>query len=336
MPTTYNPRQLQASKLPHPTCFELKAKFKSLGKIMDNIFDIADQDLVITVTDSGEPDMTANYQLSRCMLKLSESLFGLAEQCSEKADALTDQVNRYRDQNADSHKVQFLTEITNPALKDALCQLRTPLPVKRTGEYVTWQVKQEGRPVYVSDGEDSDEEQIIFGGDPDTRFSKTKENANDEEQYQYKCGKCEKVLRSLPELRNHASDHSKEFYTCLKCLRSLRTYASFKKHRKTHYTDPLKCPTCGDVFKLQSSLTNHRQKHEKKLKCDKKDCGKEFQYRQAFLDHRKHGHLPTKTVKCPLCSGMFQTRGSMHTHKWKYHGHVKSIVKGYSQVPQDN
>ena len=336
MATTYNPRHIATSKLPHPTCFELKAKFDSLTKIMDNIFDIADQDLVITVTDSGEPDMTSNYQLTKCMLKLSESLFALAEQCSDKADVLTEQINRYRDENADGNKVQFLAEIKNPALKDALCQLRNPLPVKKTGEFVTWQVKQEGRPVYVSDDEDSDEEQIIFGGDPDTRFSKTKENQNDEQVHHYKCGKCEKVLRSLPELRNHASDHSKEFYTCIKCLRSLRTYASFKKHRKTHYTDPLKCQTCGDVFKLQSSLTNHLQKHDNKLKCDKEGCGKTFQYRQGFLDHRTYGHLATKTVKCPLCPGMFQTRGSMHTHKWKYHGHVKTLVKGYSQVPHQN
>ena len=301
---------------------------------MDEIFDVAEQELIITVTDSGEPDMIANYQLTKCLLKLSESLFSLAEQCSEKADSLNEQVQRYRDQH-ESTKVQFLTEITNPALKDALCQLRNPLPVKKTGEFVTWQMKQEGRTVYVSDDE-SDEEQLIFGGDPDTRFAKTKPNDNDPEQYSYKCGKCEKVLRSLPELRNHASNHSKEFYTCIKCLRSMRSYSSFKKHRKSHYVDPLKCQTCGDVFTLKSSLTNHVQKHGSKLKCDKEGCGKLFQYRQAFLDHRQYGHIKGKTVKCPLCPNMFQTRGSMHTHKWKYHGHVKSIVKGYSQVPKDN
>ena len=161
MASTYRQKHNPTSKLPHPTCFELNAKFTVLNKTMDEIFDIADQDMVITVTDSGKPDITANSKLSQCMLELSKSLFALGQQCLDKADELTDRVNRYQEKFSESDKIQFVTEITNPVLKDAICQLRVPIPVKKNGD-VTWQVKQEIPVIIYSDSDSDDEKQFNF------------------------------------------------------------------------------------------------------------------------------------------------------------------------------
>ena len=109
----------------------------------------------------------------------------------------------YKYQSSD--KVKFVAEIENPVLTDAICQLRQPLPVKKTGDYITWQMKQEA-PIIIDSDTDSDdnsnEEKLIFGGDPDTRFAATKENENDAGYHKYICAKCGKVFRTPAEFRN--------------------------------------------------------------------------------------------------------------------------------------
>ena len=135
---------------------------------------------------------------------------------------------------------------------------------------------------------------------------------------------CKKIFRTAVELRNHTANHEEEFFTCLICYRSFHTYKTFRGHRRTHTLNKqFKCETCGDSFELSSTLQNHEQKHSPDYNVCK-TCKHKFKYRQKYLDHIKHAHLPTKTVKCPLCSKFYQTRGAMATHKWLKHGKVKN------------
>ena len=175
----------------------------------------------------------------------------------------------------------------------------------------------------------------VYAGNPDTRFLHPKENDNDVHKYPYDCAGCKKVFRSMQELRNHVSSHEEEFFTCLKCFRSTRSYKSFKAHRAVHDKDyePFTCKHCDATFEYQSTLQNHMQKHDPSYNVCRKCC-KKYKYRQKYLDHIQHAHLDKKTVECPLCKNMFQTKGSMATHKWKVHGSVTKLIKGYSLVPQ--
>ena len=150
--------------LPHPVCLELRAKMDKLEHLLDTIFKIADQDLIITDANSGSPDLRENFKLGKYLTGFGKTLMALGEQCMETAEAITDTTQQFIEKYQESDKVKFVAEIKNPVLKDAICQLRQPLPVKKTGEYVTWQMKQEAPIIIDSDTEDEDDQQkLIYG-----------------------------------------------------------------------------------------------------------------------------------------------------------------------------
>ena len=334
--------------MPHPTTFEFALRKQKLTKVIDDICFIMDSQLVITRTDKGVADVDINYQLADEMQTFGKELKDLGERCNKKGLELRQQMDNYKVELMDNDKIHFLEEIQQPEVKSAIRALKNPLPVKKheSEKKVVWQVKAETPPLeYITDSEDEIlEEQIdaanksqrkptTYSGNPDTRFRQPKTNSNDPEKHTYLCDACKKIFRSLTELRYHVSHHEEEFFSCLKCHRSFRSYTSFKAHCKTHSAaNRHTCKKCGDSFERLSSLQNHEQKHStESYQC--KECGYKNKYRQQYLDHIQHAHLPEKTIQCPICKKFYQTRGSMASHKRKKHGPVRKLVKGYSLVP---
>ena len=326
---------------------EMETKVRKLIKNIEDIIYICDADMVISRTDTGVAKCDINLKLADCLEIFGKELIKLGEGCQEHADSIRKKIRKFKESTTLNDKIEFVAEIENPELKRALHGMKTPLPVKKTKSEVTWQTKVEKPPLlYITDSEDeiadetndavnqtSQRKKSVYIGNPDTRFRTPKQNNNSEDKYYYACNKCRKVFRTATELRNHVSNHEEEFYTCLKCNQSMRTYKSFVAHRKTHSSGRrYDCEECDSTFTLLSSLTNHMQKHSNEFNVCRK-CKKKFKYRQKYLDHIQFKHLPTKTIKCPMCSKMFQTKGSFAQHKYKKHGDVRKLVKGYSLVP---
>ena len=346
--TTYYPHK-NRTKLPHPVRLELQEKEPRLNRLLEHIARIGDCDLVMTRTDGGVADLDINFQMADVFEKFGQELIEMGKAFTERGDIMRYKIQKYIDEAQGVDKIEYLKTIQNEEVRETLSNLVHPLPVSKSEQGTTWQVKPDVEPplINVTDSEDSiaaetsavwnepTRKKTVYKGNPDTRFVKPKANENDIMKYPYNCAGCEKVFRSMQELRNHVSTHEEEFFTCLKCMRSFRSYKSFKAHTKVHDEGhkPFKCKHCGDQFEYDSTLQNHLQKHDLNYNVCRK-CGKKYKYRQKYLDHIQHAHLETKTIECPLCKTFFQTKGSMATHKWKVHGTVRKLVKGYSLVPQ--
>ena len=336
-------------KLKHPGTVELEAKTIKLSNLLEEIYVLAKTDLIIASTDTGEADYSINLSFARELDTLADDLLKLGPQLKAGAQNIRDRVQEYKDKKAANQDIQFVREIENSELRKTLGQLQNAMPVGKTASgAVNWQIKQEPEHLqYITDSDDSAMEDLgeavnkkkrkttVYEGDPDTKFFKPKENKNDREKHSFVCKfpKCGKVFRNRSEFRNHLSNHRPEFYNCMTCLRVFRSYKSFKTHKHGHdQTAPrhqYQCDKCESSFELRSSLTNHMQKHsDAKDTCAK--CGKTFQWRQNYLDHKTYGHLKKKTVQCPKCKKMFSTKGSMFSHKYQEHGPVRKQVPGYT------
>ena len=196
--------------------------------------DICDSDLILTRTGSGEPDLDINYKFADTLGIIGKELTALGGNLTQQAKDVRKTIKLYEEQAQESGKIQFIQEITNPELKEALTKLREPLPVKKIGDTVHWQVKTEIPLLYITDSEDEIEDakkinplcsaaqrkKSVYPGNPDTKFLSTKQNKNDAAQFKYNCDKCKKIFCSLQELRNHVANHEEEFYTCTKCFRT--------------------------------------------------------------------------------------------------------------------
>ena len=184
--------------------------------------------------------------------------------------------------------------------------------------------------LYLSNGDSDDDGPANFPGDPDTRFMKPKQNSNERFSYDHYCSTCEQTFRTAAELRNHKSHHTKEFYTCLKCLRKFRTLKSIQNHMPSHGRR-FRCRKCDSSFELKSSLENHMFSHRNYTDdCNYEGCTCTFKSRAAYLDHTQYGHLPEKTIPCPICHRYYQTPISMMSHRTHVHGKIHELVEGYT------
>ena len=343
---------LFSRKLKHPGSVELEAKTVKISNLIEDIFDVANTQVIITSTDTGIADYSINLSFAKSLETLGNDLLTLGGQLKEQAGNIRDRIKSFKERKAANQDIQFVKEIQNSELRTTLGQLQNEMPVgKSASGAVQWQIKKEPpQTQYITDSEDSTQEEMfdasskkkrktsVYSGDPDTKFFKPKENQNDSEKHSFKCKfpKCGRIFRNRGEFRNHLSTHRPEFYTCMTCARIFRSYKSFKTHKHGHDQLPInnryRCGVCDSSFELRSTLTNHMQKHSDEVdKC--RICGKEFKWRQNYLDHKRYGHLKKKTVQCPKCKKMFGTKASMFSHKYQKHGPAKDLVPGYSMTP---
>ena len=324
----------QVTDLEHPFVARLQNKESQLHKLMNEIFHLADNDLLLSDKDSGENDYTMTLKFADKLDFISEILNGLSRQCTDRANNIRHNVDAARDTKIHMQNVILDMDFaqqqnTKIERSDKMKEILREIHGLKTGyEAVQWiknysqLIKREHAP-YVSSDDDSDEDTFQPSND-DTKFKFVKYNNYDETIY--KCGECNKKLRDSHELRNHMSNHKLEIYRCLKCLHVSRSVRSHDAHMVTHQRPQFyKCshPSCGSSFNMKSSLTNHEQMHQERLQCDK--CDRSFQYRQGYLEHITFRHLKHKSIPCPSCPKMFWTPTAMRSHRAKQHRLVSDM-----------
>ena len=300
---------------------KMRTKRAKLGELLNQIFDIADTDLVVFDCDTGLNDYEKNKKFADALDDLSKQLIVLSNTCTDRATKLRDKISDAEDQKHSLQDVIFVQEVIKDIEKAEVVHTREPIRYKSSR---ILNIKTEKRYVYLSD-EQSDDEPEQWSGDPDTKFTFKKQNENDATKFHYPCDTCKEVFRDSHELRNHLSSHHKELFHCMKCSHLSRSQQSYQRHVKTHYSEHFQCKHCYQTFDLRSTLTNHLQKHSNEvLTCQK--CGEKFGYRQSYLEHVKYRHRPSKSVPCPICKKMFWTPTNMQAHRAKRHGLVKSLL----------
>ena len=256
----------------HPFMYHLECKESMLHKLMNEIFYIADNDLLLSDKDSGENDYSMMLKFADKLDFFSQVLVRLSKRCTDHAQDIRDKVDAARDHKVYMQDIILDMDIEHSTTKhersDTLKEiLRKFHGVQYGTESVKWirdhskLIKRE-HTAFVSD--DESDEEAFYESNIDTKFKFAKYNNNDE--IIYKCLECNKKLRDSQELRNHMSNHKLEIYRCLKCFTVSRTIRSHEAHMDTHlkpklYTCPH--PSCSSSFNMQSSLSNHVQMHDK-------------------------------------------------------------------------
>ena len=226
---------------------------------MNDIFYLADNDLLLTDKDSGENDYFMTLKFVHKLDYIAEILTGLSSNCTERAKRIRDTVDDARDQKVQMQEfipdVQLVDNITKMERSDELKEILKRIHGLETGtETVPWikdyskLVKHEYAPIVSSD---ESEDESFEAGNIDTKFKFAKYNNYGETVY--KCLECHKHLRDSQELRNHLSNHKLEIYRCLKCLHVSRSIRSHEAHMDTYLKLKIyMCshPSCGSSFNL--------------------------------------------------------------------------------------
>ena len=208
----------------HPFMAKMRTKKTKLSTVMNQIFDIANTDLVVFDRDCGLNDYSKNKKFADVLHDISKELIVLSKTCTDRATAIRDKISDAEDQKVQMQDIIFIQEVVKDADKDDIVRNRDPVRYKSSRIY---NIKTEKRYTYLSD-EQSEGEPDIWPGDPDMKFTYSKQNENDPLKYNYPCDVCSKVMRDSHELRNHLSNHHKEMFRCMRCLHLSRTEQAFQ------------------------------------------------------------------------------------------------------------
>ena len=332
----------KSAYLQHPYQVKLDNSKSKLQKLMNHIFDLANNDLIVCDIDTGLNDYTKNLSFADQLDAMSKELIVLSKACTDKATVIRDRIAEAKENKRVIQDIVYLTEVTKESEKcDEIRYIRpdqnfVPSDFVHTSEFRVKRERPKEIRTYYVDTTDSETEETSKGtnkkkpkvpsGDPDTKFRYTKDNDFDKLRHPNSiCVLCDKVFRDKTELRNHMSNHHKEVFRCMRCGNLSRTQISFQQHLKTHTGDRFTCKVCLMIFDRKTTLTNHEQKHSTtKLVCKK--CGRDFQYRGGFLEHIRYRHTDKPTCQCPICKKFYWTPTSMRSHRRKIHGLVKKLV----------
>ena len=317
----------EISELIHPYILKFDSRQEKILKMLNRLYELADNDLVICDRRTGLNDYTMNKKFADKLDNLAKFLLSMSTKCCQKATDLRNKISAAEDKkHQENEEIFYIEEVLKATDKCDLVQNRKLLRSSRfktDPDCLPPPPPPKRIPVLTISTDEEDEE--IYAGDADTKFMYPRENTI--EQDRYKCTDCDKHFRDSQELRNHCAHHARELYRCLKCNTISRSERSFYNHKLTH-SKSYNCPVedCGQFFRLKTSLTNHMQKHsEHRMHCSR--CGKEFQYRQSCVEHEKYRHRATRTVPCPICKKMFWTPTSMRSHRSKYHTLVSEMYR---------
>ena len=289
--------------LVHPYVIKLDLKTQQLDRLVNRIYEIADSNLLVTDTRTGEAKFDLNLDFADKLDSMSTIVSGLARSLSEKATSIREQIAKAIDdkRQVEIEEVDFIP------------------PTKK-------RIKTE-----VLSSDEENENTPPAENERDGHFMYHKRNENDSEIHSFVCkpNECNSVFRDQNEFRNHQSQHEQEFYTCLRCNKVFRTVQSFDNHQKSHSASHT-CSVCGQFFNLKTSLTNHSKIHlNLKLKCSQQNCDKTFSQRSNQLQHIQYGHKNTRTVKCTHCEKYYYTPNNMRAHRYFKHGIIGDITPGH-------
>ena len=235
----------------HPFALKLNSKLAQLKVLLDKIFDLANNDLLLSNAETGLNDYSMSKNFIRKLQDTSKVVSDLADHLSKQAVELQDKIDSAHDCKHIASGIISVEEVTDP--KD-----KCPEVCKHEGERFKpsseFQLKRET----ISDSDlENDVVKDLVSGELDGCFAYPKDNKNPAEGHNFLCDHCDKVFRDQHELQNHYTNHKIEFYTCLVCDKLFRSVWSFEFQHPTVYT----CADCSKTFKLKTFLTNHAQVH---------------------------------------------------------------------------
>ena len=307
----------------HPYVIKINIKMAKIDQIMKRIYELADNDLLVTDAKSGLNDFSMNMAYVKKLENLSKKLYKLGDEIAKKSAVLQEKIDEAVDRKDNMREIIFIEEITDWSQKSNEAQNQTKIErFKRSDEY---RIKQET----LDSSDDDIEPDTNFQGDPDAHFTYSKVNENDSECHSYKCDLCDDVFRDYNDLRNHDSHHKVEFFRCMICLKVFRSLRSFETHHKSHDSS-YSCDICSKQFNLKTSLTNHLPVHStERMHCTHPGCQKSFKHRANQLEHIQWAHRKEKECPCNICKKLFQMPSVMRAHRLRQHGSVSDITPGY-------
>ena len=308
----------------HPYSIKLEGKLSKLDILLNQIYELADGNLLVSNGETGLTDFSINEKFARKLEDASKRVAGLSKRLSEKSSEILEKCHAAQDRKVNMQDIILLEEITDFKQK---CAATKKGPRKKFVPSQDFRIKTE----WISD--DEDDEQAApqeFSGELDGHFAYPKENENPAEVHNFICDHCDGVFRDRNELRNHYTNHRIEFFQCLICDNISRSVRSFEIHKKTHETGLHVCLVCQKGFRLKTSLTNHEQTHsEERMKCSHPGCNKTYRNRQNQVEHVRWGHRDKKECPCHVCGKLFQTPTNMRTHRLRQHGKAHDLIPGH-------
>ena len=299
------PGRKKTKTLQHPFMSKLQSRIKKVNVLMEQIFENANCDLVITDVNKGVMDYEMNRKFTKKMEKLSKELASMSIRISEVASSISDKVDAALNKKDVKQGIIFIEEVTEQKQKSDLAKIHP-----RTKFKTHLRIKTE----HIESTTDDDIVKI-YAGKTDGHLTYPKSNENPAESHNFVCKICKAVFRDNHELCNHASNHTMEFYECLQCHKYLRSMRSFENHQASHKASH-QCQQCRKTFALKTSLYNHSQVHsDNRMHCSYPGCQHTFKHEQNQLEHITWGHHDTKDVPCTICKKMFQTPTSMRAHR---------------------
>ena len=259
----------------HPFMAKLHSHIKKVNILMEQIFEIANCDLIVTDANKGIMDYELNHKFTKKLDKLSKEFASLSGRISDVSSLILDKVDAALDRKDIKQGIVFWNKITDSKQKSAeakshpCTKFETQLRIKTE---------------HIESTTDDDLVEI-FPGETDRHFTYPKTNENPAESRNFSCNICKAVFRDNYELCNHASNHNIKFYECLVCHKYLCSMRSFENHHASHKATH-KCLECGKAFALKMSLYNHTQVHNKnRMKCSFLGCLRTFKHHQNQLEH---------------------------------------------------
>jgi hypothetical protein len=131
----------------------------------------------------------------------------------------------------------------------------------------------------------------------------------------FACAECNSKFHTKNGLIGHRNIHQGKTFDCQQCTKTFTSPRAYQQHQQYHLEGGVNCTVCAKHFQREATLKIHMQSHTgPKFLCNVEGCTKRYTYKADYDQHVTYGHLPTKTVPCPLCDNMFQTPGNAKSH----------------------
>ena len=147
--------------LEHPYTLKLEQKKSKLSSLLNSIYDLANNDLLVCDFDSGLNDYSKNLKFADELDEMSKLLISLSKDCTDKANVIRERIDQAKEDKRLIQDVVFLQEIVKEAEKCDDIRLVRPDQNYVPKEYVhtsEFRVKRERTVTLYLDSTDSEDE----------------------------------------------------------------------------------------------------------------------------------------------------------------------------------
>ena len=136
----------------HPYILKFNAYERKLQKLLGRMFDIANNDLLISNRDSGINDFDMNYQFADHLEQTSKLMVDMSKNCSQKAKLIREKVENAEDTKLHSQDAYYVGTVLKPSefCDELRCHTKPPKQWIRDEPTI---VKHEIRTIYISSDE---------------------------------------------------------------------------------------------------------------------------------------------------------------------------------------